>query len=129
MPVMLTGQRVSFALEFRLDSPDGGVTPGAIAQVQSVVFSVSDPTAIRVDAAADGLSGFVVAVGANDQSEPADVLWDADVDLGPGVRHLTGKNKPDDRFVISQNPATMASVGAMTFGPAEDVPVAAPATP
>lgn len=118
MPAMLTGQRVPFAISFTTDA-------GVPAPIQSIEWSVSDATAIRVDTTGtDGVTGFVVAVGVNDTTEPADVLYDADVDMGPGVRHLTGKNLPTDRFVVSQNPATMASAGVLTFGAAEDVPVA-----
>lgn len=124
MPTMLTGERVPFTIVFRAPSPDGGVTPGPIAPIQSITWSVSDATAIRVDVppGSDGTTGFVVAVGPNTVDDPADVLYDADADMGVGVVHITGKNAPDDRFVINQDPAGQAVSGALSFGPAEKVP-------
>ncbi len=123
MPAMLVGQRVPFTITFT-------TAAGAPAPVQSIEWSVSDATVLMVDTTGtDGTSGFVVGIGANTAADPADVLYLADADMGAGVVNISGKNDPADRFVVSPNPANMASAGVLVFGAPEDVPAAAPATP
>jgi hypothetical protein len=60
---------------------------GNAAPVEGVVWSSSDPTVLTVEAAPDGLSAVITAVG---PLGDAQVSVTADAQIGDGVTELTG---------------------------------------
>lgn len=81
MLILTDEQKVSLSVSFTTKAGNPATVDGA------PVWSSSDPSVITVTAAEDGLSAVAVTVG---PLGTAQVICEADADLGEGVRPITG---------------------------------------
>lgn len=102
------GQRLPYTIEI-FDNED----PPQPAQVDGVpVHASSDQTVLRLEVAADGMSGVAVLVAPG----VGRVSVSIDADLGAGTEAVTGVSED---VAVTLDPAKAASTIRFTFGPAE----------